>query len=219
MNMYLNYKVNSGDSLYSISKKFNTTVDIIKDVNNLESNVLKINQILKIPTSTTSIDTKYNNYIVEKGDSLYSIAKKFNTTVNDIKNLNKLTSNNLSIGQTLKIPNQSGTDTSIENYSTYTVKLGDSLYKIASNYQTSINAIKSLNNLTSNNLSIGQTLKIPSINQTNNNNNNYINYTVKSGDSLYQIALRYKTTVNDIKNLNNLTSNNLSIGQTLKIPN
>lgn len=216
MNMYVNYTVKSGDSLYSIANKYNTTVDIIKDVNNLTSNVLSINQVLKIPTSTTSNITNYNNYTVVKGDSLYTIANKFNTTVNDLKNINNLISNNLSIGQILKIPNLEGSNQQEDNYSNYTVKAGDSLYKIASLYQTSVNAIKELNNLTNNNLSIGQVLKIPSYNQTNNN---YKTYTVVSGDSLYRIANKFNTSVQAIKDLNNITSNLLSIGQVLKIPN
>ena len=66
-------------------------------LNNLSSNLLSIGQILKIPI------TNSNTYTVQKGDSLYSIAKKFNTTVNEIKAKNNLTSNTLSIGQVLKI--------------------------------------------------------------------------------------------------------------------
>ena len=73
---------------------------------------------------------------------------------------------------------------------------------------------KELNNLTSNNLSIGQQLKIPS----SSNNTSYTTYTVKRGDSLWLIANNFNTTVDSIKRLNNLTSNNLSIGQQLKIP-
>ena len=216
--MYLNYTVTSGDSLYSIARKYETTVDILKDINNLTSNTLSIGQIIKIPTSTSSDETNYNNYIVVKGDSLYSIANKFNITVNDIKNLNNLTSNNLSIGQTLKIPSLTGNNTEEDIYSTYIVKAGDSLYSIASLYQTSVNDIKNLNNLTSNNLSIGQTLKIPS-NNNPTTTPSYKTYTVVSGDSLYRIANRFNTSVQAIKDLNNLTSNNLSIGQILKIPN
>ena len=219
MDMFVTYTVKKGDSLYSIANSYNTTVDIIKDVNNLTNNTLAIGQILKIPTSTTSQETNYNNYIVQKGDSLYSIATKFNTTVDAIKNLNNLSSNNLSIGQNLKIPSLSGTNEEEENYSNYTVKAGDSLYKIASLYQTSVNAIKNINNLTSNTLSIGQVLKIPSGETINNTPTiNYITYTVVSGDSLYKIANQYNTTVDQIKTLNNLTSNALSIDQTLKIP-
>ena len=73
-----------------------------------------------------------------------------------------------------------------------------------------VNEIKSLNNLSSNLLSVGQTLKIP-------NQSGSITYTVKSGDNLYSIARRYNTTVDEIKRKNNLTSNNLSIGQILVI--
>ena len=215
--MYINYTVKKGDSLYSIASNYNTSVDIIKDINNLTSNTLQVNQILKIPTSSTSSTIDYNNYTVVKGDSLYSIAKKFNTTVNTIIDLNNLTNNNLSIGQILKLPNTEGTHEEISNYTTYTVKKGDSLYTIASNYNTSINAIKDLNNLTSNILSIGQVLQIP-LTSSSASQNNYTNYTVKSGDSLYRIAIAYNTTVDKIKSFNNLTSNNLSIGQVLKIP-
>ena len=219
MDMYLNYKVVKGDSLYSIASKYETTVDSLKQINNLTSNTLAIGQIIKIPTSTTSIDTNYNNYTVVKGDSLYSIANKFKTTVNEIKDLNNLTSNTLAIGQTLKIPSITGSQTEEENYSTYTVKKGDSLYSIATLYQTSVNNIKDLNNLSNNTLAIGQVLKIPSTNITPSNFPSYQTYIVKSGDSLYQIARRYNTTVDNIKSLNNLNTNNLAIGQTLKIPN
>ena len=102
------------------------------------------------------------------------------------------------------------------NYINYTVKRGDTLYQIATRYNTTVDAIKRLNNLTSSVLNIGQVLKIPTT--TNSESINYISYTVKRGDTLYQIATRYNTTVDEIKRLNNLTNNVLSIGQVLKIP-
>ncbi len=71
----------------------------------------------------------------------------------------------------------------------------------------------SLNNLTNNNLQVGQVLKIPT-----NAGTNYITYTVKSGDTLYAIANRYNVSIDEIKSFNNLTSNILSIGQILRIP-
>ena len=85
------------------------------------------------------------------------------------------------------------------------------MWAIANRYDTTVEQIKVTNNLTSNNLSIGQILIIPS-------SSSYVNYTVKKGDSLYSIANKYNTTVEQIKKLNNLTSNNLSIGQKLLIP-
>lgn len=207
------YKVVSGDSLYSIARKYNTTVDELKTLNNLTTNTLKIGQILKLPTlKSDETDTQETiSYKVVSGDSLYSIAKKYNTTVDEIKTLNNLTSNLLSIGQTLKIPTSSTIDTGT-NYITYKVVSGDSLYSIAKKYNTNVNTIKTLNNLTSNLLSIGQILKIPST------GTNYTTYKVVSGDSLYSIARKFNTTVDKIRTLNNLTSNILSIGQILKIP-
>ena len=212
------YIVKSGDSLYSIARKYNTTVDEIKRLNNLSSNVLSIGQVLKIPSSSESSNTSSNTgttntYVVKSGDSLYSIARKYNTTVDEIKKLNNLSSNLLNIGQVLKIPSSesSNTGSNTGTTNTYVVKSGDSLYSIARKYNTTVDEIKRLNNLTSNLLSIGQVLKIPSGSSTNT-------YVVKSGDNLYSIARKYQITVDELKKLNNLTSNLLSIGQVLKVP-
>ena len=155
------YVVKKGDSLYQIAKKYNTTIDEIKKLNNLSSNTLKIGQNLLIPakktsSSTTPIEDNTNIYIVKKGDSLYQIAKKNNTTVAKIKELNNLKSDILSINQELKIPKSTK-----EEYTLYIVKKGDSLYQIAKKYNTTVDEIKKLNNLNSNILSINQELKIP----------------------------------------------------------
>ena len=196
-----NYIVKKGDTLYSISNKFNTTVDNIKQANNLTNNILSINQVLKIPIAKPPIDKSL--YTVKKGDSLYSIAKEFNTTVNDIINLNELNTDILSIGQLLKIPS-----TITEEINTYTVQKGDTLYKIASINNTTVNKLKELNNLTSDILSIGQNIILPK-------NTDY--YIVQKGDSLYSIAKQFNTTVNNLKELNNLNNNLINIGQNLKV--
>ncbi len=150
------YTVVKGDTLYSIARRFNTTVDAIKKLNNLTSNILSIGQQLKIPTVDSEEEIPII-YIVVSGDTLYSIARRFNTTVDAIKKLNNLTSNILSIGQQLKIPT---TDSEEEIPIIYTVVSGDTLYSIARRFNTTVDAIKKLNNLTSNILSIGQQLKI-----------------------------------------------------------
>lgn len=196
------YTVKKGDSLYSIAKDNNTTVDEIKKLNNLTSNNLSIGQLLKLPSALIPQET----YIVQKGDSLYSIANKLNTTVEALKKTNNLTSNILSIGQVLKIP-------TLEDIAgiPYTVKKGDSLYSIAREYNTTVEAIKKANNLTTNLLSIGQQLILPEDTSLETT------YTVQKGDSLYSIAKKYNTTVEDLKKANNLSSNLLSIGQILII--
>ena len=220
----LNYVVQKGDSLYSIAKKYNTTVQEISNYNNLKSNTLQIGQILKIPEKYSNISNvvpNYINYTVKKGDSLYSLSKKYNVPIETIKKDNSLESNILKINQKLKIRVKDtdttniieclGTDYEDENYIIYTVKSGDSLYKIANKYNTTVSSIINLNNLASTNLSINQKLKIP------NNASSITTYTVKKGDSLYSIAKKYNTTVDAIKNNNNLSTNTLSIGQVLKI--
>lgn len=153
-NNYLRYTVVSGDTLYGIALRFNTTVDAIKNLNNLTSNLLSIGQVLLIPTINNQ--QSYINYVVERGDTIYSIALRYNTSVNEIKRLNNLTSNTLIIGQVLKIPTSGN-----NNYITYRVVSGDTLFGIARTYNTTVDAIKKLNNLTSNILQIGQILRIP----------------------------------------------------------
>lgn len=202
------YTVKKGDSLWKIANKYNTTVEKLKSANNLKTNTLSVGQKLVIPSISVSPEVS-DTYIVQKGDSLWSIANKFNMTVSELKNLNNLTNNLLSIGQVLKIK-----DSSNNGKTTYTVQKGDSLWVIANKYGITTEELKSYNNLTSNLLSIGQVLKIPQGKISTENI-----YTVKKGDSLWTIANRYNTTVEKIKVLNNLTSNLLSIGQQLKIPN
>lgn len=201
------YTVKSGDSLWSISKKFGVSVSELKEANNLSSNLLSIGQNLIIPGKVPQ--KEIDEYAVQKGDTLYSIARKFNTTVDNLKSLNNITTDSLAIGQILKIPGEENI-----KVNTYTVKKGDNLYSIARTYGTTVDKLKDINNLTSNNLSIGQVLKLPSSDTTKDN----VVYTVKKGDSLYSIAREYGTTVDALKKLNNITSNTLSIGQKLLLP-
>ena len=206
------YVVQKGDSLYSIANKLGTTVSELKKENNLTSNTLQIGEVLRIPTKEI-YEGEENVYIVKKGDTLYSIAAANNTTVDELKKTNNLTSNILSTGQLLKIPS------ALLPESTYIVKKGDSLYSIANKYNTTVDELKRINNLTSNILSIGQVLKLPSDKVSDvEKEENTISYTVQKGDSLYSIARKYSTTIDKIKDLNNLTTNLLSIGQVLLIP-
>ena len=206
------YVVQKGDTLYSIANKLGTTVSELKKENNLTSNTLQIGEVLRVPTKEI-YEEEENIYIVKKGDTLYSIAMANNTTVDELKKANNLTSNILSTGQLLKIPS------ALLPESTYIVKKGDSLYSIANKYNTTIDELKRINNLTSNILSIGQVLKLPSDKVSDiEKEENTISYTVQKGDSLYSIARKYDTTIDRIKDLNNLTTNLLSIGQVLLIP-
>lgn len=203
------YVVKKGDSLWSIAREYGLSVAELKALNNLSSNTLHIGDTLLV-SSVNSTDDNISDeyYTVKSGDTLWGIARKYNMSVNDLKSLNNLSSNNLSIGQKLIVSKASSND--------YTVVAGDTLWGIARKFNVSVDDLKSLNNLTSNSLSIGMVLKIPPYSNKKNEETNV--YVVKSGDSLWSIARKFNSTVDEIKRLNSLQSNILSIGQRLVVP-
>ncbi len=201
------YTVVKGDTLSKIAKQFNTTVEELKKLNNLTSDLLQIGQILFIPI--TEITPTYSTYIVQKGDTLYGIARKYDITVEELKRLNNITGNNLYIGQQLKVPTKEIIED--EEYEIYTVVKGDSLWLISQKYDVPVDDLIEINNLETVNLQIGDKLKIPKKPAKKT-------YIVKKGDSLWSIAKDNNTSVEEIKLLNNLTSNLLSIGQVLILP-
>ncbi len=148
-------------------------------------------------------------YTVKYGDSLYKIANMYKTSVDALMKLNNLTSDFLPIGKVLQIPTG---EASGELTQTYIVKVGDNLSTIAYNYGTTVEEIMKTNGLTTDLLQIGQILQIPT------GEKQYFMYTVKPGDSLYSIAIRFKTSINAIKLLNGLTTDLIQIGQVLKVP-
>ncbi len=97
----IRYVVRSGDSLWLIAQKYNTTVDAIKRLNGLTSDILNIGQVLNIPSSGSA---PYFEYTVRSGDTLWLLARRYGTTVDAIKKMSGITSDRLSIGQVLRIP-------------------------------------------------------------------------------------------------------------------
>ena len=200
---YLVYKVKNGDNLSKIAKEYGTTVSTIMKINNLNTDKLTINQQLLLPkTKKTSAE---KTYTVKSGDTLSQIAYDNKITTSELKKANNLTSDFLKIGQVLIIPSKSTGEIN------YIVQKGDNLYTIANKYDTTVNDIKSLNNLSTNTLQIGQVLKIPG-------STNYNTYLVQKGDSLWKHANKYGTTVEKLMTINNLSTSTLKIGQSLLIP-
>ena len=198
------YDIQSGQYDCAI-EKINQSLELKNDWETLAEAVVKaLASYIGVPYSVKGD----NYYTVQKGDSLWSISKKYGISVNELKEANNLSTSLLSIGQKLVIPSKQSTDST----NVYTVQKGDSLYKIANEFNTTVNKLIETNNLSTTNLSIGQKLVIP---ENNINNSTYI---VKKGDSLYKIANLFGTTVDELTKLNNLSTTNLSIGQKLMVP-
>jgi len=208
------YTVEPKDTLIGISEKTGISIDNIKKFNpnvdwsNLqigEKIVLKepeqsepVSQKTTITATTNEQDNNYIKYTVGAGDTLYSIAKAFSTKISTLRKINSLSSNSLSVGQTLLVPPKI----------------------IGTNKQPSV-LKKTVSDQTQN-----QPTKNSSENQivTNNydENKNYSlyldHYIVQKGDTLYTIAKKFDTSVDDIVSLNNLPSNEINVGETLLIP-
>lgn len=157
------YIVQRGDTLYSIAKRFNTTVKNIVNNNGISNqNLIYPGQRLIIAKSTANIQTKYMSYRIKKGDTLWGIANKYNTTVNELANINRIINvNRIYINQVIRIP----VNISIGEYDCghciYTVRRGDTLSTIANRFGKNINEIAELNDIKNvNYIYVGQKLRI-----------------------------------------------------------
>lgn len=185
--------------------------------------VLRRSLLLLIALLLPIIAFATTKYVVTKGDNLYDLSRKFGVSVKDIKTANKLSNNNLGIGNELLIP-----ESNLKRNNRYVVKSGDTISQIAEKFGVKTKDLKDSNKLKNDKLKIGQVLTIANrdINtvplvqkkptQTITTNYEYI---VKKGDTLSEIADKHGIRTNDLKRVNKLKSHNIQIGQKLVIPN
>ncbi len=153
---YVDYTVQSGDTLWKISQAHNVSVAEIKEYNNKTNDMLMIGEHLKIPKTI---------HIVESGDTLWKVSQKYGVSIADIKAANNKTSDMLLIGEQLLIPKKSAvTNTTTQTVSTtkyHTVVSGDTLWKITQQYGVSLSDLRAVNNLQSDVILVGQKLIVP----------------------------------------------------------
>ncbi|MCT4388365.1 LysM peptidoglycan-binding domain-containing protein [Leuconostoc pseudomesenteroides] len=253
------YTVKSGDTLSKIAANHNMSLAQIANLNQISNvNVLRVGQVLKITGSsvttnqsnannsntkitTSTVSTSTATYTVKSGDTLSKIASSNKMTVAQLASLNNITNvNMIKVGQVLKVTQtttsaQSATSasTSTSNTSSYTVKSGDTLSKIAANYNMSLAQIANLNQISNvNAIRIGQVLKVSQTTTSTNQSSTTTSkattttsttttttgsYKVNSGDTLYAIAAKLGVNINTLLSLNGLNlSSTIYVGQVLK---
>lgn len=199
-------------------------IDNMNDANKLKNNLndyaeAVVKAVTEYAGYTYTLPGKIPNqnpeiYIVKRGDTLYSIARDNNITVSELKQLNNLSNNTIYIGQQLLLKKRIEEELPNKNDKLYIVKKGDTLYSISRKLNISVDTLKSLNKLNSNDIYVGQQLILVKP----ENQVEYDIYTVKKGDSLWSISQKYNITVNELIKLNNLNNTTLQINQTLKVP-
>ena len=162
---WISHIVQSGDSLWSLSSKYDTEVRIIKKINYLNNDLLSINDTLLIPLSKSKSNNfiPYEMYIVSEGDTLWSIAKEYNIEIRDLSRMNSIDENSyLQLGQQLSIGNKNihRNMESKKRTILYSVKQGDNLFKISELFDVSIRSIEEINNFKNTTLMPGQIIKV-----------------------------------------------------------
>ncbi|MCB0747264.1 MAG: LysM peptidoglycan-binding domain-containing protein [Ignavibacteriae bacterium] len=233
---WIEHRIRNGENLGSIAMKYGTTVSKIKKWNGLRSSRIYKGKKLMIHTGNSSnavaanvsapLEPKTNvvKYKVKKGDTLGEIAEKFNVNISSLRKWNKLNSNSIFVGRTLKVYSNSDyeEDEAIVDNIFYTVKKGDTIGKIAYKNKVEINDVKNWNNLSSNTILPGQKLKIgqskiaSTVVQPSNDSDRRT-HIVKKGETLGHIAEEYHVRASDIRNWNGIRGSVIRPGQKLTI--
>ncbi|MGH7885049.1 MAG: LysM peptidoglycan-binding domain-containing protein, partial [Thermodesulfobacteriota bacterium] len=216
------YTVKSGDTISQIAEKLNVKTTDLKNLNGISNSKISIGQKLKVPGLYTPkaapeiIESRPANYTVKKGDTLSQIAERFDVPVKNLKAVNGINSNKITVGKNLILPDHDYLPPPDIKKTDYKVKNGDTLSSISIKFDTTINTIKSLNSFSSNILKAGDTIYVPE--NKNLKTRNTVNYKVQNGDTLSTIANKFGVTVSTVKSLNNLSSSLIKKNQLLKIP-
>ena len=232
------YTVKAGDSVWGISHQTGVSMSDLRAWNNIQNNFIYPGQKLIIAkkannNQNTHTNTSTNNktYTVKAGDSVWAIAQKTGVSMDTLRSLNNIKNNFIYPGQQLKLSNSNSssntsnpgkTNAATNSGKTYTVKSGDSVWAIAQKTGVSMDTLRSLNNIQGNFIYPGQQLRLSGSNssqtttKTNSSTSSTGTYQVKSGDSLWKIAMEHGTTVERLRSLNKITGSMIYPGQHLR---
>jgi LysM repeat protein len=228
------YKIKKGDTIGKIAESFSVSVDEIKSWNGLVDNKIVAGKTLKIfsnsapdynstvtGSTTGNVSSELINHEIKKGETIIGIAQLYGVSVDEIRQWNALSSSKIIAGKNLVIyPSAVETKNVSENKETFTthkIKKGETLSEIAEKYKVSVASIKQWNNISGNKIVAGQTLKIGKSSESYSVKTKDGYHTVVKGESLYSISIKYNTTVQKLKSLNNLQDSKIKIGQKLKV--
>ena len=217
------HTVRSGDTLDAIARRYGVTVASLRMTNRLEGNNIRAGQRLRIPSDAAK-ESDTVIYTVKSGDTLSTVAERYNVSVTKLKRANRLTSNMLRVGDRLEIPSSDRVERNVKpapETRVHVVRSGDTLSEIGERYGVSVSKLRSANGLRGNNLRIGQRLVIPATAskvEKAQTVRQATTYRVRSGDTLIAIARRHHTTVSALQRANGLKGSALRVGQELRIP-
>jgi len=227
--LFIEHKVRKGETLSHLAKKYGVPLSVIMETNALtKKHLLSIGQRLMIPSQNGSSSRarlsdsekkKVTFYIVKRGETLSQIASMFGTTTKQLQKLNGLRNpNRIKKGQRLRVRSTNTWEGGV--FTQHKVKGGETLSHLASQYGVSVSAIMEANHLTNKHRVIaGQQLLIPSKRFGESTTERITLYTVKRGDTVSDLAMKFKTSPLNIKKLNGLRNlHYIKPGQKLKIP-
>ncbi len=215
------YSIKAGDTLFRLAQTYNTTVNAIIAANpGINPNGLRIGQGICIPgAAPVACPEGSFPYVIRSGDTLFSLARQYRSTVAAIIAINRgINPNALFVGQTICIPGVTPVVCPEGSFS-YTVQQGDTLFALARRFGTTVAAINALNpGLDPSSLQIGRIICIPGAPPVTCPQGS-LTYVIRSGDTLFSIAQRFGTTVSAIITLNpSINPNALRIGQEICVP-
>ena len=228
---YTSHAVKKGETVYSISKQYNTSVETIYNLNPEVRNGLKLNSILIMPGSGSvkTISQKFKNHRVKRKETLYSIAQLYNISVEDIKKYNKkLYSRSLKKGEKLRIPIISRTavvvnpDSSNAETINYIVQPKETKYGLARKYGITIAELERMNPTMGDSLKIGFSLVVPNKTVTESavieEEEDFEFYEVQPKEGFFRLKVKFGLSEEEIIALNPYAKDGLKVGMILKMP-